>query len=113
MGNSVVFMNLCQFVFFYEGRTECARATSLEKCTLVNAIENGFDIETLYSLMQVASVAHTERIKDCQRGFGIERHVYGLEQMYCLFASELGVNNLPEMFTGYVTLWHDFILIRG
>jgi len=101
--------------FFYEGRTECARATSLEKCNLVNAIENGFDIETLYSLMQVASVAHTERIKDCQRGFGIERHLYGLEQMYYLFGSELGINNLPEMFRdeGYVTMRHDFISTSG
>lgn len=102
--------------FFHEGRTECARATSTEKRILVEAIVNGNqDNETLYSLMQTASTAHSERIRDCQKGYGVERHMYGLKQMYHLFGSELGLKELPDIFrdNGYVMMRHDFISTSG
>lgn len=102
--------------FFREGRTECARATSMEKRNLVEAIESGETAnEILYSLMQLASDAHSQRIRDCQRGQGVERHLYGLEQMYHLFGSELGIDKLPEVFKdeGYLALRHDFISTSG
>src|SRR5699024_543758 len=97
--------------FFYEGRTECARATSREKLNLVHALEAGTDDETLYSLMQEASDAHSLRIRACQKGLGVERHMYGLEQIYNLFGPELGIEELPEIFTdnGYLTMRNDFI----
>lgn len=101
---------------FFEGRTECARATSMEKSNLVEAIENGGqDHETLYALIQTASNAHSERIRDCQKGFGVERHLYGLEQMYNLFGSDLSLEELPEFFLdeGYKKLRHDFISTSG
>lgn len=101
---------------FYEGRTESARATSMEKRNLVKAIEKGsYNKEKLYSLMQIASDAHSKRVGDCQQGLGIERHLYGLEQMYHLFGSELGIESLPEQFkdAGYLALRRDFISTSG
>ncbi|WP_225435327.1 choline/carnitine O-acyltransferase [Bacillus aerolatus] len=102
--------------FFYEGRTECARATSMEKLNLVKALEDGEqDNEVLYSLMQKASAAHALRIKECRKGLGVERHMYGLEQMYYLHGADLGMKEIPEIFKdkGYLTMRHDFISTSG
>lgn len=101
---------------FHEGRTECARATSMEKRNLVEGIEEGkYSKEQLYVIMQTASGAHSERIRDCQRGLGVERHLFGLEQMYYLYGSELGLDELPEIFQdgGYTTLRHDVLSTSG
>ena len=102
--------------FFAEGRTECARATSMEKRYVVEAIESGQESnDRLYALLQMASDAHAKRIGECQRGLGIERHLYGLEQMYYRYGEELGIEKLPAIFTdkGYKALRHDFISTSG
>ena len=101
---------------FYEGRTECARATSMEKLHLVKALEDGEEsTEVLYDLMQKAGAAHTDRIVRCRKGFGVERHMYGLEQMYKLHGADLGMTDQPALFsdTGYLTMRHDFISTSG
>lgn len=101
---------------FYEGRTESARSTSMEKLNLIKAIEAGKDDEEkLYFLMQQASEAHTSRIRDCQQGHGVERHLFGLEQMYHLYKAELDIEKLPEIFldSGYQALRYDFISTSG
>ena len=84
---------------FHEGRTECARATSMEKLKLVTALEAGEENnEILYSLMQKAGAAHSNRIIECRKGLGVERHMFGLEQMYYLYGAELGMKEIPEIF---------------
>ncbi len=101
---------------FRDGRTECARATSTEKQALVKAIDAGnCGNEQLYSLMKKAGAAHSNRIIDCRKGFGVERHMYGLEQMYELYGQTLGIEKKPAIFTdkGYRTLRHDFISTSG
>lgn len=101
---------------FKEGRTECARATSMEKIHFVEALESGTESkETLYKLLQEASNAHTERIRESQKGLGIERHLYGLEQMFYLYREELGIDQLPALFhdKGFDTLRYDFISTSG
>jgi carnitine O-acetyltransferase len=101
---------------FHEGRTECARATSMEKLKLVIAVEAGENnYEILYSLMQKAGAAHSNRIIECRKGLGVERHMFGLEQMFYLTGAELGMNELPEIFNdkGYLTMRHDFISTSG
>lgn len=88
----------------------------MEKRILVEAIESGEESsETLYSLMKIASNAHSARIQYCQKGLGVERHLFGLEQMYHLFGAQLGIDALPELFRdeGYVKLRHDFISTSG
>ncbi|WP_158233964.1 choline/carnitine O-acyltransferase [Sporosarcina sp. P34] len=101
---------------FYQGRTECARATSMEKLNLVKAIENGEESnEALYMLMQQASLAHTNRIIMCREGLGVERHMYGLEQMYKLHGGDIGMTDPPALFSdaGYLAMRHDFISTSG
>src|SRR5690625_7486873 len=65
--------------------------------------------------MQTAITAYFQRIRYCQKVFGIERHLYGLEQMYYLFGAELGLKELPAIFLdeGYTTLRHEFISTSG
>lgn len=101
---------------FHEGRTECARATSMEKLNLVKAIESGKESNKfLYTLMKKAGAAHSNRIIECRRGYGVERHMYGLEQMYYLHGAQSGMKELPEIFKdkGYLTMRHDFISTSG
>ncbi len=101
---------------FYEGRTECARATSMEKVALVKAIEKGKESnKALYSLMKKAGAAHSNRIIECRKGFGVERHMFGLEQMYYLHEKNSGLKKLPAIFKdkGYLTMRHDFISTSG
>ncbi|WP_432361316.1 choline/carnitine O-acyltransferase [Sporosarcina sp. UB5] len=102
--------------FFNEGRTECARAASNEKSNLVIALERGDESnEALYELMKQASNAHSGRLKECQRGHGVERHLVGLQQMVKMYGERLGIREMPELFTdaGYVTLRHDFLSTSG
>lgn len=102
--------------FFNEGRTECARATSMEKRAVVEAIEGGdHNDKEIYAFMQQASDAHTTRIRACQKGFGVERHLTGLKQMFHLYGEELGMTEIPELFQdeGYIALRHDFISSSG
>lgn len=102
--------------FFKEGRTETARATSMEKRHFVEALASGTkNKETLFKLLQHASDAHTSRIRESQKGLGVERHLYGLKQMFYMFGEELGIDTLPAIFheKGYKTLTHDFISTSG
>jgi carnitine O-acetyltransferase len=88
----------------------------MEKSNLVKALENGEkDNEILYSLMKKAGAAHSNRIIECRKGFGVERHMFGLEQIYNLHGADLGLKELPEIFKdeGYLTMRHDFISTSG
>lgn len=100
---------------YKEGRTECARATSMEKLALVHAVEDAKEPEEIYSLMEAASEAHANRIYACRSGFGIERHLFGLEQIYLQHGKELGMTKLPAIFedTGYLALREDFLSTSG
>lgn len=100
---------------FREGRTECARATSMEKWRVVQAIERGEAAEVIYELLRTASDAHTARIQACRNGFGIERHLFGLEKVYEQYGEELGITERPAFFDdfGYKELRTDFISTSG
>src|SRR5699024_10689454 len=96
--------------FFQEERTESARASSTEKSRLATALAEGkLDDKALYEMMQAASKAHSARIKDCQIGKGIERHLFGLEKM----AERSGVE--AELFkdAGYQALQESFLSTSG
>ncbi|AOV08175.1 hypothetical protein BI350_11950 [Sporosarcina ureilytica] len=100
---------------YKEGRTECARATSMEKWALVQAVEENQPKEEVNVLMEAASAAHSHRIHQCRTGFGVERHMFGLEQVYIQYGESLGIKKLPAIFKdeGYQTLREDFISTSG
>ena len=100
---------------YYEGRTECARATSMEKTTVIQAIEHGRSNHEIYEKMVLASDAHARRIANCRNGFGIERHLFGLEKVFYQYGESLGIKQLPDIFSdiGYRALREDFISTSG
>lgn len=100
---------------FKEGRTECARATSIEKSAVVHAIENNRPDAEIYTLMKQASDAHSIRIAEARSGFGIERHMFGLEQTYLKYGGQLGITTSPAIFSdyGYKALRKDFLSTSG
>ena len=97
---------------FNEGRTECLRPSSAENLLLAKAlVDEKQNSELVYQLMQHASAAHSLRLKERQQGFGMERHVYGLQKIYSMYKENIGIEELPKLFTdpGYLTLRRDFI----
>lgn len=100
---------------FKEGRTECARATSMEKSAVVDAIENNQPNAEIYRLMEQASAAHSKRITESRNGLGVERHMFGLEQVYVNYKDQLGMTSYPAIFSnlGYKTLRTDFLSTSG
>ncbi|WP_158540707.1 choline/carnitine O-acyltransferase [Romboutsia weinsteinii] len=97
---------------FRQGRTECARSSSLEKAEFAKSFnEKTTSRSELYDLLQKAASSHVDRIRECQTGHGVERHLFGLAQMQAKFGQELDICELPKLFTdkGYKELKTDFI----
>lgn len=97
---------------YQQGRTECNRPSTTETLELAKYYtqENKTSSITL-SLMQKAHDEHRRRLKNCVTGNGIERHLFGLEQMYELYGTDLGLTEKPHLFasTGYEALKHDVL----
>ena len=83
---------------FSEGRTECARPSSIQAKELAEAILGNAPKEELAKLFRLAEQEHRLRLAQCQQGKGVERYLYGLEKMYKLFGEQLGVPSLPKFF---------------
>ncbi|WP_175580001.1 choline/carnitine O-acyltransferase [Enterococcus florum] len=70
---------------FYQGRTECARAVSKEKKQFIEFLTEyecaAATKEQVLEAFQLAAKAHGERIRQCQQGLGVERHLFGLQKM--------------------------------
>src|SRR5699024_11487481 len=58
---------------------------------------------------------HSIRILGCEKGLGVARRMYGLEQIYILCGAGLGIKEEPEIFKdkGYLIMRHDFISTSG
>ncbi|PIC80581.1 hypothetical protein CSV75_01965 [Sporosarcina sp. P18a] len=97
---------------FKEGRTECIRPSSTENLALAKAIvEDPLEPAIVYRLMQHASTAHSARLKEARKGFGVERHLFGLQEIFSQFEDELGIEKSPALFSdpGYLKMRHDII----
>lgn len=97
---------------FRYGRTECCRPVTVELSAFVKAwADEAADAAQLKELMKKALEKHKSRLKECQKGEAIERHLYGLLKMQHMFGKELSMDSVPEIFRdkGYKTLKHDFI----
>ncbi len=97
---------------FKQGRTECARSVHEETLRFVQAVcDEQCTTEVAKDLIMAAQRAHIHRIKQCQKGLGIERYLFVLHKMYEQHGEELGIFQLPALFEspGYKHLTHDFI----
>jgi carnitine O-acetyltransferase len=72
---------------FLYGRTEAMRPVSMNSKTFVEhpTLEN----------LKVAADEHIKRIKECKRGQGIDRHLYGLLRIHKLNHSD---DTMPNLF---------------
>lgn len=101
---------------FFQGRTECNRPITMELVEFIKAwVEGNKDPHALKTLLASAFTAHSERVKECQRGRGVERHLFGLLKMYEHYGEDLGIKDKPEFFKdpAYEKLCSNFISSSG
>lgn len=65
---------------YLRGRTECVRPVSKEAINFVETLIEG-DREELMSVYREAEEEHKKRIKDCKKGEGIDRHLFGIKSL--------------------------------
>ncbi|PAB59127.1 hypothetical protein CCE28_11455 [Anaeromicrobium sediminis] len=97
---------------FSNGRTESNKVVTREIVDLIMRFEKeNRDNRKSMELMKKALNKHQERITQCKKGMGIERHLFGLYCMYERYGEELGINEIPKIFESksYKTLKYDFI----
>lgn len=78
------------------GRTETIRVASPQSKALVDAFDDAsMSKEAKQELARAAFAEHSLRGKDASAGFGVDRHLLGLQ----LIAPEAGVTELPRLFS--------------
>lgn len=83
---------------FLHGRTETMRPVTYESIRFINDKTK----ENLF----IASKKHIERIMECKNGYGIDRHLFGLNKIYEKYRSD---EKFPVVFTtaSYKTLSYN------
>lgn len=100
---------------FAQGRTEAARGCSGDALALALALHKETPPDKLLELYRQAERTHLARLKRCQRGLGVERHMAGLKAMYVLHGTALGLEREPAIFSdpGWAALRHDALSTSG
>lgn len=68
--------------FFFHGRTEAIRSTTVESTSFVQSFWAEQDAEIKIAALRKATVKHTALTKDCAKALGQDRHLYAL---YCVW----------------------------
>ena len=95
---------------FENGRTETLRSVSTESKTFVKALLSpGNETEITTKFLRKAATKHVERLQSCMAGKGVERHLFGLLNIYEQYGKDIGIFSEPELFSdiGWRTLRHD------
>ncbi len=83
---------------FLHGRTEPIRTVSRESCRFVLLMEEKTSPQEKALALREAAEEHVRRGRVCKDGHGVDRHLYGLLQMYRRKGDCLGVTRLPSLF---------------
>lgn len=84
---------------FLNGRTETLRPVSSESAQFVEGMMSTLcDFNTKKNLLREAANKHLARMKDCMAGMGVERHLFGLLNIYKRFGKNLGIDSTPKIF---------------
>ena len=94
---------------FLHGRTEAIRTVSPQSCRFVTLMEEAASREDRALALREAVEEHVARAKLCRKGYGVDRHLYGLLQMYRRKGDALGIKALPSLFLS--PGWH--VLVRN
>lgn len=100
---------------FAQGRTECARSSTGSALAFAKALESGEPEGKLRELYRMAESSHLNRLVSCQRGRAVERYLYGLRFIYEQYGRELGIVEMPALFTdpGWAKVKHDALSTSG
>ncbi len=90
---------------FNYGRTEAMRSVTPESMELIRTFIDGDPGEVKYTALKNAVSAHVSRQKDCQQGYGVDRHLAALLRL----ARAQGL--MPKLFQdqGYTVLTESVI----
>ncbi len=95
---------------YLHGRTEASRTVTPESVAFVRAMADpDSDDQTRAELLLMAAKTHVSRLVEAKNGHGVQRHLMGLLQMYRRHGEELGIKELPEIFTDpvWTGMCHD------
>ena len=95
---------------FLHGRTEAMRSVTPEVVRFVKTMTTDEVDETAkVNALHQAIRAHLDRVKACRAAAGVERHLFGLLNIYKRKGEELDILQAPEIFNspGWLALRHD------
>jgi carnitine O-acetyltransferase len=97
---------------FKHGRTEALRTVTSEVVEFVSAVEDkSVPREQVQDRLKQAAAAHIMRMKECKEGRGIDRHLFGLLNIWQRTGEQLGIEKQPEIFSspGWTKMRHDIL----
>ncbi len=83
---------------FLHGRTEPIRTVSPECVKFVHLMDSGASSSEKAQALREAAKEHVQRALICKDGHGVDRHLYGLLQIYREQGENLGIKGMPEIF---------------
>lgn len=92
---------------FLHGRTEAVRSVSSESVEFTRIMRDpGAGAAEKASAARCAIEKHVSRMKDAKAGRGVERHLFGLQNIWLDMGKDLGIPEMPEFFDdpGWKTL---------
>ncbi len=95
---------------YLHGRTEAARTVTPESVAFVEAMASQkSDDRTRAELLLKAAKSHVSRLVEARNGHGVQRHLMGLLKIYQRHGKELGIRELPQLFTDpvWTGMCHD------
>lgn len=96
---------------FLFGRTEAMRPVTPQALQFIRAMEQGEDREVCIKVFREACEEHVARIQMCKEGLGVDRHLYGLLQVFRREGEILNIKRCPAIFMdkGWKLLNHNRI----
>ncbi len=94
---------------FLFGRTEAMRPLTGEALRFIGAMQESSPREYRVALFREACEAHVRRIEMCKEGLGVDRHLFGLLQVFRRYGEEIGLERTPNIFMdrGWKVLNHN------
>ncbi len=95
---------------FLHGRTEAVRTVTEESVAFVDAMaSDAVHDRTRAELLKKAARTHVARLTECRNGMGIQRHIFGMLNMYRRHGDSPGIESMPELFTdtAWTRMCHD------
>lgn len=97
---------------FLDGRIDVLYTVSPESLDFIDKMRrDDGSIQTKIEALVKATQKHQTRARECRFGQGVYSHLLALKYHYHLSGKELGIKNLPEIFTdpGYLALTNSVV----